>query len=81
MGQLGALNVVGQVVGGYHHGPHSAHDPGVRGQQIAQKVGVGGVEVFDRFVEQHDPSWGKHRSGRVATFCAEAAHEKRPFLR
>ncbi len=55
-----------QVVGSYHHGPHSARMiPEFGAQQIAQKGRRWRRRVFDRFVEQHDPSRGKHR-GRAA---------------
>ncbi len=36
-------------------------------QRDAQKVGVGGVEVFDASVEQHDLEPGKAPPGRAAT--------------
>ncbi len=54
--QFGTSNVIGQVMSSHHHRPLARYQTIVCAEQAAQNgLGVSGIEVLGRFVEQHDP--------------------------
>ena len=60
-----AVDIARQVMSRHHHGSGGRHQSGVTGKELTQDpVGVGGVEVLCRFVEQHDRRRGEQHPGQ-----------------